>query len=247
MQAKTLAVIDGHPMREQLGGGEGLRGHSTLPQSQPSSIELARIAALGRSRVIPRHVDDADAHKQRNKDRTPTAPSTAAPADRIERLQQHRSQQLLRRDRRPAHRTTTKIAGERSQSVVHDRANRPRRMILPNSSFKIYVAEQRPERSSSPRTIRSPHLSCQKQNHIGTPVNRDFFNSLLVLLCHKLYDTVKQCTDSDRRFITPSPQFSPKPTSVGRLKNPCLTAAVHPMGKASLVRSAKIGNKNTRI
>jgi hypothetical protein len=51
-------------------------------------------------------------------------------------------------------------------------------MMQPNSSFKIDVAEQRPDRSSSPRMIRSPTRD-KKQNHKPIPVATDFFNSLL--------------------------------------------------------------------
>ena len=65
-------------------------------------------------------------------------------ADRVERLQQHRPQQLLRRDRRPPDRRIErrKLALQRRQRLVHDRPDRPQRMIPPHPRLQIDVAEQ---------------------------------------------------------------------------------------------------------
>ena len=61
-------------------------------------------AVLGKCRVIPRRIVDANADEPA-KQEVELEPIHQLPlrADRIERLQEHRSQQLLRRDRRPPH------------------------------------------------------------------------------------------------------------------------------------------------
>jgi hypothetical protein len=56
-----------------------------------------------------------------------------------------RSQQFLRRDRRPPNRRIKrrKIARQRCQSLVHNHADRAQRMALANPSFKIDITEKR--------------------------------------------------------------------------------------------------------
>ena len=58
-------------------------------------------------------------------------------------------------------------------------------MILADPRFQIDVTEQRPR-----PLVPAPHpfVSANAQdeeNHSTIPLARDFFNSLLVLLCHK--------------------------------------------------------------
>jgi hypothetical protein len=80
------------------------------PRPEPPSTawRQCRLPAADRGSwkrsVIPRRVVDADADKPA-KQKIELQPLHQLPlrADRIERLQQHRWQQLLRRDRRPAH------------------------------------------------------------------------------------------------------------------------------------------------
>src|SRR6202041_3437846 len=65
-------------------------------------------------------------------------------ADRIKRLQQHRPQQLLRRDRRPPNRRIepSKLTLQRRKRLVHDPPDRSKRMIPPHPRLQVNVAEQ---------------------------------------------------------------------------------------------------------
>jgi hypothetical protein len=79
--------------------------------------------------------------------------------DRVESLQQHCPEQLLRRDRRPPDPRIKrrKLPFQRRQRRVHDRQDRPQRMIRTNPRLQVHVAEQlaRP-------MIRAPHDSLRK-------------------------------------------------------------------------------------
>jgi hypothetical protein len=65
-------------------------------------------------------------------------------ADRIERLQQQRPHQPLRRDRLSADRRIQlgELASQRFERRIGNLANHPQRMIRPNSLLKVYVAEK---------------------------------------------------------------------------------------------------------
>ena len=65
-------------------------------------------------------------------------------ADRVERLQKHGPKQLLRRDRRSPDRRIKhrKLALQRRQRLVHNRTDRPKRMIRSDPLLKIHVAEK---------------------------------------------------------------------------------------------------------
>ena len=105
------------------------------------------LAVLRKRRVIPRRIVNADADEPA-KQQVELQPLHQLPlrADRIERLQQHRPQQLLRRDRGPAAPRIQRreLARKRRKRLVHDAADRPQRMILANPRFEIDVTEQRP-------------------------------------------------------------------------------------------------------
>ena len=64
--------------------------------------------------------------------------------DRIKRLQQQRPQQLLRRDRRPPRRRIERfeLTRQRSQNVVHEPPDDPKRMPHRNPRLKVNVAEK---------------------------------------------------------------------------------------------------------
>jgi hypothetical protein len=121
------------------------------------------VAVLGKCRMIPRRIVDADPDEPA-KQQIELQPlhQLSLRADRIERLQEHRSHQLLRRDRRPSHPRIQrrKVAGERRQSVVHNHADYPQRMILINPSFKVDVAKQR----ARPLVL-APHDSLPAPSH----------------------------------------------------------------------------------
>jgi hypothetical protein len=65
-------------------------------------------------------------HSSGNADRIPAVPYEAVPSGRIKRLQKHRSQQRLRRDRRPPnrHREPANSPFQRRKRLVHVRIAR---------------------------------------------------------------------------------------------------------------------------
>ena len=65
-------------------------------------------------------------------------------ADQIKRLQQQGAQQPFRRDRLAAERRIKlfKLAGQRFERDIGNRANHPQRVILPDPLLKVYVAEK---------------------------------------------------------------------------------------------------------
>ena len=66
-------------------------------------------------------------------------------ADAVERLQQHRPKQLLRRDRGAAEVRIKRreIPRQIAQRRVRDLPDHPQRMIAPNPGLKIHIAEKR--------------------------------------------------------------------------------------------------------
>jgi hypothetical protein len=76
-------------------------------------------------------------------------------ADRVERLQQHRPEQHLRRDRRPTrtrHVERVELPGQCLQRLIDDRTDRAQRMIRPNPRLHIDVGKE-----LARATIRSAH------------------------------------------------------------------------------------------
>jgi hypothetical protein len=104
------------------------------------------VAVLGEHRMVPRRIVDAEADEPAEQQiELQSLHQLPLRTDRIERLQQHRSQRFLRRDRRPPNRRIKrrKIARQRRQRFVHNRADRAQRMALANPSFKIDITEKR--------------------------------------------------------------------------------------------------------
>ena len=105
------------------------------------------IAVLGKRRVIPHRIVNADPHEPAEQ-KIELQPLHQLPlrADRIERLQKHRPQKLLGRDRRSTQSGVEcrELAREPRQSLVHDQADRPQRVILADPRLQIDIAEQRP-------------------------------------------------------------------------------------------------------
>ena len=92
--------------REMIRAGQPLHPRLRKYRAQELGRDVAlkqALAVLRERRVIPRRIVNADADKP-TKQQVELQPLHQLPlrADRIERLQQHRPQQLLRRDRRPA-------------------------------------------------------------------------------------------------------------------------------------------------
>src|SRR5262252_939495 len=101
-------------------------------------------------------------------------------ADGIERLQQERPQQSLRRDRRPAAVRVRpgKIAVERRQHLVHDRPHQPQRVFGWDALLKVNIGKQftRPLVQTPHRCLRQP---THTTNHIRSSLSGGFFSSLL--------------------------------------------------------------------
>ena len=102
------------------------------------------LAVLRKRRVIPGPIVNADADKP-TKQKIELQPLHQLPLrpDRIERMQQHRPQQLLRRNRRAAYSGIERreLARQLCQRLVHSSADDPKRMVLANSRFEIDVTE----------------------------------------------------------------------------------------------------------
>jgi hypothetical protein len=103
------------------------------------------VTVLGEHRMVPRRVIDADTHEPAEQ-KIVFQPLHEQPlrADRVERLQQHRPQQLLRWDRRSPDRRIErgKLSPQPGQSLVHDQPNGTQRMIAPYPRLQIHIAEQ---------------------------------------------------------------------------------------------------------
>jgi hypothetical protein len=83
--------------------------------------------------VVPDRVVDANADEPAKQEiELQPVHQLSLRADRIERLQQHRPQKLLGRDRGTAYPRIERreLARQRRQSLVHDAADRPQRVIL---------------------------------------------------------------------------------------------------------------------
>ena len=115
------------------------------------------VAVLRKGRVVPHRIIDAEPDKP-SEQQIELQPlhQLALRANRIERLQQHRPQQHLGRDRRPAQPgiERRKIARQRFQSRIRQRPDRAQRMIRPDPLLKIDIRKQRAR-----ALVRSPHLS----------------------------------------------------------------------------------------
>jgi hypothetical protein len=131
---------------------------------QNRSKELSRnvtlkqpVPVLREHRMVPGRIVDADPDKPA-KQEIIFQPLHQQPfrADRVECLQKHRPQELLRRDRgSPNWRIKRReIRRQHRQRLVHDPPDRAERMVSPNPRLKIHVAEQ----FASP-TIAAPHDS----------------------------------------------------------------------------------------
>ena len=122
----------------------GLRQHRRQELGRDVALQQP-VAVLREHRMIPGCVIDADSDEPAEQ-QVVFQPLHQKPlrADRIKRLQQHRPQQLLRRDRRPPNRRIErgKLALQRRQRLVHDRPDRSQRMIPPHPRLQVNVAEQ---------------------------------------------------------------------------------------------------------
>jgi hypothetical protein len=123
-----------------------LRQHRAQELGGDVALQQA-IAVLGERRVIPHRIVNANADEPAEQE-FELQPLHQLPlrSDRIERLQQHRPNELLRRDRGPADPGVERreLPRKRRQSLVHHHADRSQRVILSDPRFQIDIAEQRP-------------------------------------------------------------------------------------------------------
>ena len=97
--------------------------------------------------MIPHRIIDADPDEPAEQQIELQPPhELALRANRIERLQQHRPEQHLGRDRRPPDAGIERrtIGRQRCKRNVGQRLDRPQRMIPPDSQLKIDVREKLP-------------------------------------------------------------------------------------------------------
>ena len=94
-------------------------------------------------------------------------------------LQQHRPQELLRRDGRAAAAGVERreLPLHRRQRLVHEQPDCAQRMILAHPFFEIHVAEQRSRSLVRSTQIKLPRIS--RSNHDGGGETNEFFNNPL--------------------------------------------------------------------
>ena len=137
-------AVDREVIARQKPLDPGLRQHRAQELRRDVAFQQP-VAALGEHRMIPRSVIDADADEPAEQ-KVVFQPLHQEPfrTDRVERLAEHRPQQLLRRDRRPPDRRIERreLTLQRAERLVHDRPDRPQRMIAPNPSLQIDITEK---------------------------------------------------------------------------------------------------------
>jgi len=137
-------AVDG----EVVGGQEPLDLGLRQDRAQELRGDVAfeqPVPVLREDRMVPGRIVNADADKPPEQEVVfQTLHQKAFRADRIEGLQQHGPQQLLRRDRGPPDRRIErrKLSLQRSKRLVHDQPDRPQRMIPPHPILKIDIAEK---------------------------------------------------------------------------------------------------------
>ena len=141
---------------------------STQPSRLLKNVQHLRLrlgsvstAGFGVDRLADALARDTTGMPRRAAGRTRGAPSATAPnAPSRPPLQQHRPQELLRRDRRATDAGVERreVPLHRRQRLVHEQPDRPRRMIPAHPLFEINVAEQR---SSS--LVRSPQINLPRR------------------------------------------------------------------------------------
>jgi hypothetical protein len=104
------------------------------------------LAVLGKRRVIPRRIVDASADEPAKQE----VELEPIHQRRSERIESNACKSIARKsfsggiDGRPIGEYSVENSGQSREGLVHDRADRPQQMILPNLSLKIDVAEQSP-------------------------------------------------------------------------------------------------------
>jgi hypothetical protein len=149
-------------------GGEELR--RDLAAQQP-------VAVLGEYGDIPNRIVDAEANEPAEQQIViELLHQLPLGTHRIERLQQQRPQQLLRRDRRPADRRIDRreVVVEPRQCLAHHRPDRSQRMGARHPRLQIHIAEQaaRPNLATAhryllPIPVVSNHATTSKSSHFS--------------------------------------------------------------------------------
>ena len=167
----------------------GLGQHRAQELGRDLALEQP-VAVLGEHRHVPDRIVDAEpdepAEQQVVVELLHQLPLRA---HRVERLQQQRPQQLLRRDRGPAVQRVEllELRRQRRQRGIDDRQDRPQRMIRRHPALAAHIAEQPfrpPIRPAHPPTPPQSHR--ERSNHGRAAETSPFFRSLLELLLANL-------------------------------------------------------------
>ena len=132
--------------------------------------------------MVPGRVVDADADEPAEQ-KVVLQPFHQKPfgADRVEGLQQHCPQKLLRRDRWSSDRRIQRCEFllQRRKRLVHDPPDRAQRMIAPNPRLEVHIAEQFASSIVAAAHEFTLRILERRVNHRASPAASPFFNSLL--------------------------------------------------------------------
>lgn len=207
--------------------------------------------------MVPGRIVDADAHKPAEQE-VVFQPLHQKPfrADRVKRLQQHRPQQLLRRDRRPPDRRIQRreFPLQPPQCLVHNRPNTAQRVIAPHPSLKIHVAEQFARLSVTAPHDSLPPLRGQSESRTWD-CREPFFNSLLgPARAAQLDGRCKDVTAIRRPSEQAGPSFNPddrpyRCRGAEEVRHLAAGTTTRPCGQhgPALHRSLPVGNARLRI
>src|SRR3984957_20327598 len=146
------------------------------------------VAVLRKYRMIPRRLIDADPDEPaEQKIELQPLHQLALRPDRIKPLQQHPPPQLFRRNRGAPDRRIQrrKLVLQRRQSLVHNHADRAKRVILSDPRLEVDIAEKRSRPLVPTPHDSAPRRSTAKQNHIKLAVASPLFQQPARRACYE--------------------------------------------------------------
>ena len=145
----------------------GLRQHGAQELGRDLAFEQP-VAVLGEHRHVPdRIVDPKPDEPAEQQIVVELLHQLALRSDRVERLQQQRPQQLLRRDRGPTAEGVKllKVRRQRCKRSIGHRQDRPQRMLRRHPALAAHIAEQ-PFRPPIHTPHRQPHAADPERDRI---------------------------------------------------------------------------------